>query len=61
MKVEELALALSEVPHVHNPLYLDTHSLEGFAVSNRRDNQFPRVFETNEASVKQAVNTRREQ
>ena len=61
MKIEELLLAAGESSHVDNLRGVDAHSLEGWTVSDRRDDELSVVFEANEPTIEEMINARRQQ
>ena len=60
MKIQELLLAAGEPSHIDNLCGIDAHSLEGGAMSGRRDYEFAVVLEANETAIEEMINARRQ-
>jgi len=58
MVVQELPLSLGERADIHNTLRLDTHSVSGRLVCDRRHNQSAGIFETDEPAIEKVIDTR---
>ena len=59
MKIQELPLTAREPPHVDGSCNLNTHPLERWTVSHRRDNELAIIFKANEAAVEEMINAGR--
>jgi hypothetical protein len=61
VKFQERFLPARKSTYVHGIRGVDTHSFERRAMGDRRNDEPSIVFETDESTVKEVVNTRRQQ
>ena len=61
MKIEECPLPARKATHVHRGVRVDPHPFEGWAMGYRRNDQSSVVLEADKSSVKEVVDTRRQE
>ena len=61
MEIQEPPLPFGEAADVDHTFCFDSHSGQRLPVSDRRDDQLAGILEADEPSIKQMIDTRREQ
>src|ERR1700730_642047 len=61
VEIEKLLLTVSERANINSPGRIDPHAPKRGVIRNRRNNQPPVVFESDESTIEQVIDARRQQ